>query len=211
MPRIRVLIADDHPVVRAGLKGMFASQPDFELVGEASTGEEAVAMASHLHPDVVLMDLRMAKLDGAAATAHIRAQHPKMAVLVLTTYESNADILRAIEAGATGYLLKDTPRDELFAAIRTVAQGKAVLAPAVAMRLLRQRQMPAAEALSFRELEVLTQVARGASNKEIAQILHLSEATVKTHLIHLFGKLGVADRTAAVTIALERGLLRLEP
>jgi len=211
MPRIRVLIADDHPVVRAGLQGMLASQPDFELVGEASTGEEAVAMASHLHPDVVLMDLRMAELDGAAATAHIHAQHPKMAVLVLTTYESNADILRAIEAGATGYLLKDTPRDELFAAIRTVAQGKAVLAPAVAMRLLRQRQMPAAEALSVRELEVLTQVARGASNKEIAQILHLSEATVKTHLIHLFGKLGVADRTAAVTIALERGLLRLEP
>ena len=211
MPRIRVLIADDHPVVRAGLQGMLASQPDFELVGEASTGEEAVAMASHLHPDVVLMDLRMAELDGAAATAHIRAQHPKMAVLVLTTYESNADILRAIEAGATGYLLKDTPRDELFAAIRTVAQGKAVLAPAVAMRLLRQRQTPAAEALSVRELEVLTQVARGASNKEIARILHLSEATVKTHLIHLFGKLGVADRTAAVTIALERGLLRLEP
>ena len=211
MPRIRVLIADDHPVVRAGLQGMLASQPDFELVGEASTGEEAVAMASHLHPDVVLMDLRMAELDGAAATAHIRAQHPKMAVLVLTTYESNADILRAIEAGATGYLLKDTPRDELFAAIRTVAQGKAVLAPAVAMRLLRQRQMPAAEALSVRELEVLTQVARGASNKEIARTLHLSEATVKTHLIHLFGKLGVADRTAAVTIALERGLLRLEP
>jgi DNA-binding NarL/FixJ family response regulator len=211
MPRIRVLIADDHPVVRAGLQGMLASQPDFELVGESSTGMEAVAKASHLHPDVVLMDLRMAELDGAAATAHIRAQHPKTAVLVLTTYESNADILRAIEAGATGYLLKDTPRDELFAAIRTVAQGKAVLAPKVAMWLLRQRQMPAAEALSVRELEVLTQVARGASNKEIARALHLSEATVKTHLIHLFGKLGVADRTAAVTVALERGLLRLEP
>jgi DNA-binding NarL/FixJ family response regulator len=210
MPRIRVLIADDHPVVRAGLEGMLASQPDFELLGEASTGVEAVAKASHLHPDVVLMDLRMADLDGAAATAHIRAQHPQTAVLVLTTYESNADILRAIEAGATGYLLKDTPRDELFAAIRTVAQGKAVLAPAVALRLLRQRQMPAEEALSARELEVLTQVARGASNKEIARTLHLSEATVKTHLIHLFGKLGVADRTAAVTVALERGLLRLE-
>jgi DNA-binding NarL/FixJ family response regulator len=211
MIRIRVLIADDHPVVRAGLQGMLASQPDFELVGEASTGVEAVAKASHLHPDVVLMDLRMADLDGAAATAHILAQHPKTAVLVLTTYESNADILRAIEAGATGYLLKDTPRDELFAAIRTVAQGKAVLAPAVAMRLLRQRHMPAEEALSVRELEVLTQVARGASNKEIARTLHLSEATVKTHLIHLFGKLGVGDRTAAVTVALERGLLRLEP
>jgi DNA-binding NarL/FixJ family response regulator len=211
MLRIRVLIADDHPVVRAGLQGMLGSQPDFELVGEASTGVEAVAKASHLHPDVVLMDLRMAELDGAAATAQIRAQHPKTAVLVLTTYESNADILRAIEAGATGYLLKDTPRDELFAAIRTVAQGKAVLAPAVAMRLLRQRQMPTEEALSVRELEVLTHVAHGASNKEIARTLHLSEATVKTHLIHLFGKLGVTDRTAAVTLALERGLLRLEP
>jgi DNA-binding NarL/FixJ family response regulator len=131
-------------------------------------------------------------------------------VLVLTTYESTADILRAIEAGATGYLLKDTPRDELFAAIHMVAQGKAVLAPAVMTRLLRQRQMPAAAALSARELEVLAQVARGASNKEIARTLHLSEATVKSHLIHLFGKLGVEDRTAAVTVALERGLLRLE-
>ncbi len=210
MTRIRVLIADDHPVVRAGLQGMLSSQPDFELVGEASTGVEAVALAAQFRPDVVLMDLRMAELDGAAATAQIRAQHPKTAVLVLTTYESNADILRAIEAGATGYLLKDTPRDELFAAIHTVAQGKAVLAPAVATRLLRQRQMPAEEALSVRELEVLTQVARGASNKEIARTLHLSEATVKSHLIHLFGKLGVADRTAAVTVALERGLLRLE-
>jgi DNA-binding NarL/FixJ family response regulator len=157
------------------------------------------------------MDLRMAELDGAEATAQIRAQHPKTTVLVLTTYESNSDILRAIEAGATGYLLKDTPRGELFAAIRTVAQGKSVLAPAVAMRLLRQRQVPTEESLSVRELEVLTQVARGASNKEIARTLHLSEATVKTHLIHIFGKLGVADRTAAVTVALERGLLRLEP
>jgi DNA-binding NarL/FixJ family response regulator len=131
-------------------------------------------------------------------------------VLVLTTYESNADILQAIEAGATGYLLKDIPRDELFEAIRAVAQGKAVLAPAVAMRLLRQRQMPAVETLSARELEVLTLVARGASNKMIARTLYLSEATVKSHLIHLFEKLGVAGRTAAVTVALERGLLRLE-
>ena len=210
MTRIRVLIADDHPVVRAGLQGMLASQPDFELVGEATTGVEAVALAAQLHPDVVLMDLRMAELDGATATAQIRAQQPRTPVLVLTTYESNADILRAIEAGATGYLLKDTPRDELFAAIRTVAQGKAVLAPAVATRLLRQRQMPAEEMLSVRELEVLTLVARGASNKEIARALHLSEATVKSHLIHLFGKLGVADRTAAVTVALGRGMLRLD-
>jgi DNA-binding NarL/FixJ family response regulator len=210
MTRIRVLIADDHPVVRTGLRAMLANHPDFELVGEAATGLEAVALAAQLHPDVVLMDLRMAELDGVAATAQIRAHHPQTPVLVLTTYESNADILQAIEAGATGYLLKDTPRDELLAAIHMVAQGKAVLAPAVAMRVLRQRQMPAEEALSGRELEVLAQVAQGASNKEIARTLHLSEATVKSHLIHLFGKLGVADRTAAVTVALERGLLRLQ-
>lgn len=211
MKRIRVLIADDHPVVRTGLQGMLASQPDFELVGEATTGREAVALAAQLHPDVVLMDLRMAELDGAAATAQIQALQLKSPVLVLTTYDTNTDILRAIEAGATGYLLKDTPRDELFAAIRAVAQGKAVLAPTVATRLLRQRQTSAGQAISARELEVLTLVARGASNKEIARSLHLSEATVKTHLIHLFSKLGVADRTAAVTVALERGLLHLEP
>jgi DNA-binding NarL/FixJ family response regulator len=210
MKRIRVLIADDHPVVRAGLQGMFASQPDFELVGEAANGKEAVMLASQLHPDVVLMDLRMAEMDGALATAEIQTQQPKTPVLVLTTYDSNADILRAIEAGATGYLLKDTPRDELFAAIRSVAQGKAVLAPTVATRLLRQRQVAAGETLSARELEVLSLVAKGASNKEIARSLHLSEATVKSHLIHLFGKLGVSDRTAAVTVAIERGLLRLE-
>jgi DNA-binding NarL/FixJ family response regulator len=195
MKRIRVLIADDHPVVRAGLQGMLASQPDFELVGEATTGKEAVALAAQLHPDVVLMDLQMAELDGAAATAQIQAHQPKTPVLVLTTYDTNADILRAIEAGATGYLLKDTPRDELFAAVRAVAQGQAVLAPTVATRLLRQRQTSAGEALSSRELEVLTLVARGASNKEIASSLFLSEATVKSHLIHLFSKLGVADRT----------------
>jgi len=211
MKRIRVLIADDHPVVRTGLQGMLASQPDFELVGEATTGREAVALAAQLHPDVVLMDLRMAELDGAAATAQIQALQLKTSVLVLTTYDTNADILRAIEAGATGYLLKDTPRDELFAAIRAVAQGKAVLAPTVATRLLRQRQTSAGQAISARELEVLTLVARGASNKEIARSLHLSVATVKSHLIHLFSKLGVADRTAAVTVALERGLLHLEP
>jgi DNA-binding NarL/FixJ family response regulator len=211
MKRIRVLIADDHPVVRTGLQGMLASQPDFELVGEATTGREAVALAAQLHPDVVLMDLRMAELDGAAATAQIQALQLKTSVLVLTTYDTNTDILRAIEAGATGYLLKDTPRDELFAAIRAVAQGKAVLAPTVATRLLRQRQTSAGQAISARELEVLNLVARGASNKEIARSLHLSEATVKTHLIHLFSKLGVADRTAAVTVALERGLLHLEP
>ena len=210
MTRIRILIADDHPVVRAGLQGMLASQPDFELVGEAATGNEVVILSAHLHPDVVLMDLRMAEMDGVAATAQLHSQQPDTSVLILTTYDTNADILRAIEAGAIGYLLKDTPREELFAAIRSVAQGKAVLAPTVATRLLRQRQTLAGEALSARELEVLSLVARGASNKEIARSLYLSEATVKSHLIHLFGKLGVTDRTAAVTVALQHGLLRLE-
>jgi DNA-binding NarL/FixJ family response regulator len=207
---IRLVIADDHPVVRTGLQGMLASQPDFEIVGEATTGMEAIALTAALRPDVVLMDLRMAELDGVAATAQIRKQQPEISVLVLTTYDSEADILRAIEAGATGYLLKDTPREELYTAIRSVAQGKSVLAPAVTTRLLRHIQAPVEETLSTREIEVLTLVARGASNKEAARGLHISEATVKSHLIHIFSKLGVVDRTAAVTVALERGLLRLE-
>jgi DNA-binding NarL/FixJ family response regulator len=210
MKHIRLVIADDHPVVRAGLQGMLTSQPDFEIVGEATTGVEAVALTTALRPDVVLMDLRMAELDGVAATASIRKQQPETAVLVLTTYDSDADILRAIEAGAIGYLMKDIPRDQLFAAIRSVAQGKSVLTPEVATRLLRHIQAPDGDALSAREIEVLSRVARGASNKEIAHSLHISEATVKSHLLHIFSKLGVADRTAAVTLGLERGLLRLE-
>lgn len=211
MNPIRVVIADDHPVVRAGLQDMLSSQPDFEVVGEASTGAQAVALAIQLRPDVVLMDLRMAELDGAAATAQIRAQQINTSVLILTTYESNADILRAVEAGAIGYLLKDVQREELFSAIRSVAKGKAILAPAVASLLLQQVQTPLLQkALSAREVEVLSLVARGASNKEVARSMYLSEATVKSHLLHLFEKLGVSDRTAAVTVALERGLLHLE-
>jgi DNA-binding NarL/FixJ family response regulator len=209
MKRIRLIIADDHPVVRAGLEGMIASQTDFEIVGEASSGVEAVALASTLHPDVVLMDLRMTGLDGVAAIAQIRKQQPETPVLVLTTYDSDADIRRAIEAGATGYVLKDTPRDQLFSAIRAVAQGKSALAPAILTRLLRSMQTPVEEPLSAREIEVLALVARGASNREIARRLYISEATVKSHLIHIFSKLEVADRTAAVTVALERGLLSL--
>ena len=210
MSRIRLVIADDHPVVRAGLHEMLSSQADFEIVGEASNGVEAVAQVLHVQPDVVLMDLRMTLLDGAAATEAIRARRPQTAVLVLTSYESNADILRAIEAGAMGYLLKDAQKDELFTAVRTVAQGKAVFAPTVATRLLHQVRRPSREALSARELEVLMLVAGGASNKEIARTLHLSEATVKSHLLHLFAKLAVSDRTAAVTAALERGVLHLD-
>lgn len=210
MSQIRLVIADDHPVVRAGLRTMLSNQPDFLLVGEASTGSEAVEQAVRLRPDVVLMDLRLPGLDGAEASAQIRAHRLPTAVLILTTYESTVDILRAIEAGATGYLLKDAQSEELVAAIRAVAQGKAVLAPNVATRLVRQVSKPAQKALSARELEVLALVAQGASNKEIARTLHLSEATVKSHLLHLFGKLEVSDRTAAVTVALERKLLRLD-
>jgi DNA-binding NarL/FixJ family response regulator len=207
---LRLVIADDHPVVRAGLEGMLTNQADFAVVGEASSGLEALELAERLQPDVVIMDLRMAKMDGTAAIAQMRQQQLAIPILVLTTYESTSDILRALEAGATGYLLKDASREQLFAAIRTVAQGKSVFSPEVATRLVRHVQMPANDLLSQRELEILTVVARGASNKEAARTLHISEATIKSHLLRIFGKLGVEDRTAAVTVALEKGLLHLE-
>lgn len=206
---VRLLIVDDHPIVRAGFEGMLAGKSDLEVVGEAENGEEAVRLAERLRPDVVLMDLRMPVVDGVEATRRIKAGSPQTNVLVLTTYDSDADILRAIEAGATGYLLKDTPREELFRAIRAAARGEPVLAPSVTARLMQRAQAPSQQALSGREIEVLELVARGGSNKELARELHLSEATVKSHLIHIFDKLGVADRTAAVTVALERGIIRL--
>ena len=208
--QVRLLIADDHPVVRDGLRGMLSSQPDFEIVGEASTGAEAIALAKQLQPHVVLMDLRMPIGDGATAIAQIKARYPEINILVLTTYDSDADILRAIEAGATGYLLKDAPREELFRAIRSTARGESVLTPTVASRLMSRMRAPAEEALSAREIEVLTLVARGNNNKEVARHLHISEATVKSHLIHIFAKLGVNDRTQAVTTAVQRDIVRLE-
>lgn len=207
---LRLVIVDDHPVVRAGLEGMLASQADFAVVGEASSGQEAVELTERLQPDVVIMDLRMANMDGTAAIAQIRQRQLTTPILVLTSYESNADILRALEAGATGYLLKETSREQLFAAIRTVAQGKSVFSPEVATHLVHHVQKPVNAFLSQRELEVLAFVARGASNKEVARSLHVSEATIKSHLLRIFSKLGVEDRTAAVTMALEKGLLRLE-
>ena len=209
MAPIRLLIADDHPVVRDGLRAMLATQPDMELVGEAATGTEAVAHALALRPDVVLMDLQMPKLDGPAAIAALRERAPEVRVLVLTTYGTDADITRAVDAGATGYLLKDAPREQLFGAIRAAARGESVLSPSVATRVLGRMRAPAEEALSPRELEILQAVARGLSNKEIGRRLYVSEATVKTHLLRIFSKLGVDDRTAAVTIALERGIIRL--
>ena len=206
---IRILLADDHPVVRDGLRGMLAGEDGFQVVGEAASGAEAVAVCGRERPDVVLMDLQMPEMDGATATAEITARFPGTRVLVLTTYDTDADILRAVEAGATGYLLKDTPRERLFPAIQAAARGETVLAPAVATRLVSRMRRPATEALTAREVEVLELVARGSSNADIAAALFISEATVKTHLLHSFAKLGVDDRTAAVVAALERGIIAL--
>ncbi|MFL6073460.1 MAG: response regulator [Mycobacteriales bacterium] len=206
---VRVLLADDHPVVRAGLRGMLSAEPDLEVVAEAGSGAEAVALAARHRPDVVLMDLRMPGVDGATATARIAAELPEVKVLVLTTYDTDSDIVRAVEAGATGYLLKDTPREQLAEAVRAAARGETVLAPPVAAKLMTRMRAPAPEAatLTARETEVLALVARGRTNADIGRELHISEATVKTHLIRIFAKLEVDDRTAAVTAALRRGLL----
>ena len=209
MKTIRILITDDHPIVREGLEGILTSQPDFEVVGLATDGAKAVALHNELKPDVTLMDLQMPDLDGVGAIEAIKAKSPSANILVLTTYDSDADILRAIEAGATGYLLKDTPREELFRAIRATATGESVLAPTVTARLMTRMRAPAEENLSAREIEVLGLVAKGNSNKEVGKALHISTATVKTHLIHIYNKLGVDDRTAAVTSAIEKGIITL--
>ncbi|MBO0609997.1 response regulator [Myceligenerans salitolerans] len=202
---IRVLVADDHPVVRSGLVGMLGVEPDLEVVGEADDGAEAVALSRELAPDVVLMDLRMPVLDGVGATTRIRAAESPPRVVVLTTYDTDADILRAVEAGATGYLLKDTPRADLVAGVRAAARGQTVLAPSVATRLVSSVRT---DRLTPREVEVLTLVASGHSNAEIGAQLFITEATVKTHLIRVFTKLDVQDRTAAVWVAREQGWLR---
>ena len=206
-PVVRIVIADDHPVVREGMRALLSSQADFEVVGEADDGRAAIELVGDLAPDVVLMDLRMPGLEGAAATAEITTRYPDTRVLVVTTYDSDADILRAVEAGATGYLLKDTPRDDLFAAVRAASRGETVLAPVVAARLVARARAPQASALTPREVEVLGCVARGRTNAEIGRDLFISEATVKTHLLRAFAKLGVDDRTAAVTAAMTRGIL----
>ncbi|MBA2366635.1 MAG: response regulator transcription factor [Actinobacteria bacterium] len=209
-PSIRVLVVDDHPVVRTGVQGMLASHADFEVVGEASDGEDAVGKVEVLNPDVVLMDLRMPGIDGVEATKRILARHPGVQVLVLTTYDTDEDIVRAVEAGAVGYLLKDSPREELFRGVHAAAQGEPLLAAAVASRLMGRMRTPPGQSLSPRELEVLMLVADGRPNKDIARSLYISETTVKTHVAHIFTKLGVDDRTAAVTVALDRGIIRLK-
>jgi DNA-binding NarL/FixJ family response regulator len=204
---IRILLVDDHPVVRLGLRGMLDAEPDLTVVGEASSGPAGVEAAAAERPDIVLMDLRMPDGDGVSATEQILARVPGVRVMVLTTYESDRDILRAIEAGACGYLLKDASPAELADAVRAAARGETVLSPSVATTLVRQVRRPAPPALSARETEVLRLVAAGRTNADIGKQLFISEATVKTHLLRVFNKLDVADRTAAVTTAMRLGLL----
>ncbi|MEV1174062.1 response regulator transcription factor [Nonomuraea sp. NPDC049784] len=211
MTPIKLLIADDHPVVRDGLSGMFAPDPGFEVLGEAADGAEAVRLARALRPDVILMDLRMPVMDGVAAIAELARQGIEARVLVLTTYDTDSYVLPAIEAGATGYLLKDAPRTELLRAVRAAADGQAVLSPSVATRLITKVRAPGPEPLSQRELEVLALVAAGTTNRDAAARLFISEATVKTHLLNIYTKLGVGDRAAAVAEAFNRGLLTPEP
>jgi DNA-binding NarL/FixJ family response regulator len=207
MAEITLLLVDDHPVVRDGLRGMCESEPDFRVVGEASDGVEALALAKELKPDVVLMDLRMPGGSGVEAIAALAATGSSANVLVLTTYDTDRDIMAALDAGATGYLLKDAPRDELFGAIRAAAAGESVLSPAVATRVVSRVRTSGSEELSGREADVLALVAKGRSNREIARALFVSEATVKTHLGHIYVKLGVNDRASAVAAAYDRGLL----
>ncbi|MEP6620843.1 MAG: response regulator transcription factor [bacterium] len=200
-------MADDHPIVRSGIASVLASQPDFEVVGEAANGAEAVASAARLVPDLVLMDLRMPVQSGVSATAEILRDRPATRVVVLTTYATDGEVLRAIEAGAVGYLLKDVPHDELFRALRAIARGERYLAPVVTERLMAHWQQPSRAALTDRECEVLRCVARGAANKEIAATLGITEPTVKAHLVHVFEKLRVENRTSAVRAGIERGLI----
>ena len=205
--RIRVLIADDHPVVRTGLVAVLVQQPDLDLVGEAENGQRAVSMYREHRPDVCLMDLRMPLMDGVEAIRTITAEFPSARILALTTYEGDADIRRALEAGARGYLLKDMLLTEVINAVRTVHRGERVIPTAVAARLA---EFPERSDLTEREVEILQLVARGLSNKEVARAIGRTDETVKIHLKNMFTKLDVADRTEAVTVALTRGLIHLD-
>ncbi|WP_327009851.1 response regulator transcription factor [Dactylosporangium sp. NBC_01737] len=204
---IRLLIVDDHPIVRDGLRGAFAGTAEFEVVGDADDGATAVERAVELRPDVVLMDLRMPAVDGTEAIRRLRQQAPEVRVLVLTTFDTDQDVLPAIEAGATGYLLKDAAVEDLLRAVRSAARGESVLAPAVAARLMGRIRRPVSGTLSQRELQVLKLIADGAGNREAAAGLLISEASVKTHLLRIYEKLGVRDRAAAVAEAFRRGLV----
>ena len=207
---IRILIADDHPVVRSGLRALLTSQPDFKVVADAENGEVALTLSASHTPDVILMDLQMPVLDGLAAIRRIHTRQPQVRILVLTTYDTDADIVPAIKAGATGYLLKDAPPEALFRAVRSAARGEMTFAPSVAEKITRRLTKTPKNSLSMREIEVLGLVSRGNSNKDIADKLYITEATVKSHFVHIFAKLGVADRTAAVTVALKMKIIRLD-
>ncbi|MET9403874.1 response regulator transcription factor [Kitasatospora sp. NPDC002965] len=204
---ITVLLVDDHPVIRAGIRAMLHDQPELTIVGEAVSGSAALAAARELTPDVVLMDLRMPDGDGVGATGAILAELPATRVVILTTYRTDGDILRAVEAGAVGYLLKDTSPAELAQAVRAAARGETVLSPAVAATLLGRVRQPRTETLSRREAEVLRLVAEGLTNAAVGRALHITEATVKTYVVRIFTKLGVSDRTAAVMAAVQAGIL----
>ncbi|MFI9724127.1 response regulator [Streptomyces sp. NPDC052396] len=208
---LRVIVVDDHTVMRAGVIALLAGDPDIEIVGEAADGLAALELVDRYAPDVALVDLRMPVLDGVATTTEIVARHPRTRVLILTTYDTDADIERGVEAGAIGYLLKDTTREQLADAIRAAARGETVLAPRVAEKLVARMRQPAPVPLTARETDVLNAVADGLTNAEIGKRLVIAEATVKTHLLRLFAKLDVNDRTHAVVVALERGLLRRAP
>jgi DNA-binding NarL/FixJ family response regulator len=205
---VRVILVDDHTVMRAGVAALLAGEPGIEIVGEAGDGREAVGLAERLRPDVALVDLRMPVLDGVSATTEILARRTGTRVLILTTYDTDEEIERAVEAGAVGYLLKDATREQLADAVRAAARGETVLAPRVAQRLVARMRQPAPVALTAREAEVLNAVADGLSNAEIGRRLVIAEATVKTHLLRVFAKLDVSDRTRAVVVALERGLIK---
>ena len=214
MEPIKILIADDHPVVREGLSAMLRKEQDIQVVGEAENGAEAIDKARELRPDIILMDLRMPEVDGVEAMRQIGAVNPDIKFIVLTTYDNDEYIFKGIEAGARAYLLKDAPREDLFKAIRAVQKGESLIQPAIAGKVLERfaelsRQVQGVEALSEREVEVLKLVAKGAANKEIAAELAITESTVKTHIQTIFQKLGVSDRTEAVTEAIKKGIIRL--
>jgi len=206
---IRVVVADDHPIVRQGVVALLQDEPDIEVVADVADGRAALSAVLAEEPDVVLMDLRMPVMDGVEATRAVRDRRPDVAVLVVTTYDTDEAIVRAVEAGAAGYMLKDSPTEDLVDAVRRAAAGETVLAPPISKRLVERMHKVSPDALTSREIDVLREVANGNTNAEIAERLRISEATVKTHLIHIYGKLAVSDRAAAVARAYEKGFLSI--